>query len=411
MSIELKKKRIRSRILSAILFISVFMTSIMFHTMPAKAEYFRKIGDKVYFRKFGKNALPKTADWAEYLAYPTGEKGSFIAVYDNTTKEVSKAFDDAGGEFYYMNERFFMQHKDTVYSVDENGNEYEELTDKGDILGCFNKEYLVVNEYKEDNQGAKTILKSIIYKNGEKDSEWDAGERLQFSMKTDGRYAIYREFNYYDNFAEIWCKDLKSKKAPVLLGRINLEKLRSGTDTCELLQMKRKKSDIYFSISLRTGNMGYLAGGCVYKANPNKKNSLKLMTKNLMGEIKYNGGETYYIKDFDVDGKGRVKTFSLRNTTYLNGKVLYFYDSKGKKKLITNDLLKLLKIKATMPDEYTASAEAYIDGNLFMMIDRNRFNEGSVGERYEYDIIERYYVRIPVKNPKGIQIMYKDVFK
>ena len=64
-----------------------------------------------------------------------------------------------------------------------------------------------------------------------------------------------------------------------------------------------------------------------------------------------------------------------------------------------------------MPDEYTVSAEAYIDGNLFMMLDRSRFNEGSVGEIYEYDIVERYYVRIPVNNPKEVQILYKDVFK
>ena len=46
-----------------------------------------------------------------------------------------------------------------------------------------------------------------------------------------------------------------------------------------------------------------------------------------------------------------------------------------------------------------------------MMIDRSRFNEGSVGEIYEYDIVERYYVRIPVNNPKEVQILYKDIFK
>ena len=81
MCIKLKKKRIINRILSVLLFISVFMTSIMFQTIPVKAGY---------------------------LAYPIGEKGSFIAVYDNTTKEVSKAFDDVRGEFYYMNNRFYM---------------------------------------------------------------------------------------------------------------------------------------------------------------------------------------------------------------------------------------------------------------------------------------------------------------
>lgn len=411
MSIELKKRRIKSRFLSVLLFISVFMTSLMFQTMPAKAEYFLKIGDKVYFRKFGKNALSKSAPWAAYLSYPTGEKGSFIAVYDNATKEVSKAFDDAGGEFYYMNNRFYMQHEDVVYSVDENGNEYRELTDKGRILGCFNKEYLVVNQYKENNQGVSKIIKSLVYKNGEKDSEFNTGEKFEFSMKTEGRYAIYQEPNYSGNYTKIWCKDLKSNKAPVLLGKINFEKLLSGSDSCELFHMKRKKSDIYFSMSLHSGNAGHLMGGCVYKAQPDKKNSLKLMTKNLMGKMRYDGGETYYIKDFNVDNKGKVKTFSLRNSTHLYGKVLYFYDSKGKKKLITNDLIKLLKIKATMPDEYTVAAEAYIDGNLFMMIDRSRFNEGSVGEIYEYDIVERYYVRIPVNNPKEVQILYKDIFK
>ena len=91
-------------------------------------------------------------------------------------------------------------------------------------------------------------------------------------------------------------EDLKSSKAPVLLGKINFEKLLSGSDSCELLQMKRRKSDIYFSISLHSGNTGHLMGGCVYKAHPDKKNSLKLMTKNLMGGIKYNGGDLLQTK-------------------------------------------------------------------------------------------------------------------
>ena len=411
MYFNLKKKRTATRFLSVLLFITVLMINTVVQSMTVKAAYFQKIGDKVYFRKFGKNALLKTAEWGSHISYPTGEKGSFIAVYDNTTKEVSKAFDDAGGEFYYMNNRFFTQHKDTVYSVNENGNGYKVLTDKGDILGCFNKEYLAVNQYKKDKHGISKIIKSIIYKNGEKDSEFNTGEKFEFSMKTDGRYAIYQERNYSTNFTKIWCKDLESNKAPVLLGKINLEKLLSGTDFCELVQMKRKKSSIYFSISLHSGNAGHLVGGYVYKANPDKKNSLKLMTGNLTGEISYNGGETYYIKDFNVDNNGKVKTFSLRNATHIYGKVLYFYDSKGKKKLITDDLLKLLKIKAIKSDEYVVAADSCIDGNLFMIIDRERLNPKPVGERYEYDIVERYYVRIPVDNPEGIQILYKDVFK
>lgn len=55
-----------------------------------------KIGDKVYFRKFGKDVLPSCEPGWNYSDYSTSEKGSFIAVYNTKTGKVSKAFDDNG---------------------------------------------------------------------------------------------------------------------------------------------------------------------------------------------------------------------------------------------------------------------------------------------------------------------------
>ena len=41
-------------------------------------------------------------------------------------------------------------------------------------------------------------------------------------------------------------EDLKSSKAPVLLGKINFEKLLSGSDSCELLQIKEENQIFIF---------------------------------------------------------------------------------------------------------------------------------------------------------------------
>jgi len=286
-----------------------------------------------------------------------------------------------------------MQHKDTVYSVDKNGKKYKKLTNNGELVGGFNKKYIVVNKYKNNQRNIiKTIIKTIIYKNGKKDSEMNVDEDYIFPVITDGRYAIYE--GYTGEFAEreIWCKDLKSKKAPVLLGTIKFENLFDGADNCKLMLMKRKKTNIYFSMTLYTGMAKYFCGNCVFRADPKKKNSLKLLSKKMI--------------IFDVDNKGRVKDVDKN----------CFYDSNGKKKLITKDLSKLLgsaeKDKGKEGIYYYISTDKYIDGDLFMLINRQIANvEKDIGWKSAFDILERYYVRIPVKNPNGIQILYKDVFK
>lgn len=53
-----------------------------------------------------------------------------------------------------------------------------------------------------------------------------------------------------------------------------------------------------------------------------------------------------------------------------------------------------------------------IDGNLFMLVNKQKRNPSKdIGWKMAYDIMERYYVRIPIKNVKNTQILYRDVFK
>ena len=417
MYFNLKKKKTSTRFLSALLFLSVFVTSIMIQTMQVKAywmddyeiknkTYFVKIGDKVYFRKFGKNALPRDMQLHDYLEYPTGEKGSFIATYDTKTKKVSKAFDDNGSFFVYMNKRFYMEHNRTVYSVDKNGKRYRKLTDCGLIEGGFDKKYLIVNKLIDDGKVFRSD-KSIVYKNGEKIAEFKINNQgYENSLVTDGHYVVYLTRGGIWEKTKVWCKDLKSNKAPVLMGTTDNGEELKFSDFFSLLQMKRKKSNIYVLMALYEGAPGWPYGRVILRANSEKKNSLKIHTK------LFNNDEA---ERFELDKKWKIKTIFHKNYAYINGDKLYFIGANGKKKLLTNDLAKFLdsaeKDKGKEEIEYHISTEKYIDGNLFMLINRQIRNvEKEVGWRPVYDILERYYVRIPVKNPNGIQILYKDVF-
>ena len=389
MYFNLKKKSTATRFLSALFFIAVLVINIVVQTMPVKAyepydykarnkKYFVKIGDKVYFRKFGKNALYTTRVWTSgYLKHFTREKGSFIATYDTKTKKVSKAFDADGGFFCYMNKRFYMQHKDTVYSVDKNGKKYKKLTDKGEIAGCFNNKYIAINE---DDRG-------VVYKNNKKIFELK-DKKIEV---VDGNYAIYSNIKFkdeYDTYLEIWCKDLSSSKQAVLLGTLDFKSI--GADFCEFHHLKRRKSCIYFSITVYVGNAGYLNGGYVYKANPKKENSLKLVSNDLI--------QDYYLKNFDVNKKGKIKIFVQKNN----------------ERIVSEEALQKLfgsKERDNKDIGFYISDIEYIDGNQYAIIEKDKRNpEHDIGWREAYDILERYYVRIPVNNPKGIQILYKDVY-
>lgn len=388
MYFNLKKKKTSTRFLSALLFLSVFVTSIVVQIMPVKADrlfdykvknkrYFIKVGDKVYFRKFGKKALPASRTWTRYyLEDPTGEKGSFVAVYNTKTNKVEKAFDDDGSFLCYMNKRFYMEHKGTVYSVDKKGGKYKKLSDKGEIVGAFSNKYIVI----EKNNG------SIVYNNNRKVCEL----KNKYIGIIEGNYAICMEDIDY-SYTRVWCKGLKSPNKLILLGKI--DRYPPGLTQSYFHQVMRKKSNIYFSIKTYGGTAEELNGCCLYKINPKKENSLEMISDNLV--------ENYSsIKDFDIDKKGRVKLFSKKNID---------------EKVAIKALIKKIQHKENNKDiQFRISDSEYIDGNCFMIIEKeiwNPIHNAGWKAEYTYDVLERYYVRIPVKNPNKLQILYKDVFK
>lgn len=395
MFFSLRKKGMRNRIFQGFLFVLFFIVISGIQTVSSKASHFLEIGNKVYFRKFGKNALPKTMIWYDYLTEPTWEKGSFVAVYDKKTKKVSKAFDDNGGSLWFADNRFYTTYKDEVYSVDKKGRSYKKISDSGFLRTVINKKYVVVDEYD----------KSVIVKGGKRISEITPSVDLM-----DDHYGIYsvRTGEFYDSYIEIWCKDLKVQTPPVLLGTIELQGLGMDADDYSLIEMVRKNSNIYFSMTLYTGNAHYLNGGCIYKANPKKKNSLKLVRTDLV--------KNSIIQAFSVDKNGKVKTFVggdyTTNSSWIEGNKLYTYLKNGNKRLVTKDFPKLLRSKGGDDIEYHISTEQMIDGNLFMLVNKQKRNPSKdIGWKMAYDIMERYYVRIPIKNVKNTQILYRDVFK
>lgn len=106
-------------------------------------SYFVQVGDKVYFRVYGQDALERGAIWGNYLTAPTGAE-SAIYSYNESTGEVLYEFADYGyGEIVFMGGNFYMTgmrpgengyDESYLYAVTPNG---EQVALDGDYAGSL----------------------------------------------------------------------------------------------------------------------------------------------------------------------------------------------------------------------------------------------------------------------------------
>lgn len=186
----------------------------------------------------------------------------------------------------------YIEKKNKVYFVDKKG---KILLSKNGYLSFYDdkENYAIVKENGTD--------RTLVFKNKKKVLE---SKKIGPVVGIKGSYLVYAG-KYEYNYLKIWCMDLKSKKQPVLLGTIDLESLDLPCDYYLIKQTEFKNSDFYFSFSVYNGNANFLSGAAVYKGTMNKKNSLKLMTTDLVTTL----GNKEHIKAFKVTKDGKVKTF------------------------------------------------------------------------------------------------------
>ena len=367
---------------------------MFFLSLNVKAEegYFIKVDDKVYFREFGKDALEKTALWGNYFDNPTGKGESYISVYNKDTGEVEHKLKDKGTKLYYDKQRLYTEREHRkgeynreVYTLDRNGENQKVLT-YGRIEGLSDKGYLAV---KSSDEGLGALE---VFKNGKicfKIATEKTGTAIEY-MGIAGDYMLYYKTNYSSssNSPEIFAVKVNSDSKPVKLGKVNLTK--EMADGIDVGNVRFKDGKLYFSLFYFGGTGHFISNGYVYQGNPKIKNSLKKISKDIYGK--------YEVQPvFQLDGKGKVKLSQYeQNEIIIEGKAVYLFESDGNKKLVVKDYTKLFDFSKT--GEYSVAAANYIDEAVFMIVDKQKRNpKEDVGWREAYDILERYYIRIPLK--------------
>lgn len=384
----------------------VMLIFAVFSRAKADEGYFIEEGNKVYIRKFGKQALEKTALWGDYLNNPTKKGGSSISIYNKSTGELKTAFKDNGGKLYYDEKGFYLEAEDPkegriVYRVDKDGKDPRILA-YGRIMGLSEEGYLTVQSFED----GFTALE--VFKDGDK-LFWQTADKPGSYMEYMGmadHYLIYLIRSDYGTSAgnklDIFVLDLKGKTEAVKVGKLDLTKEMS--DSVEVGKVIRKNGKLYFSAFYYGGTGHFISSGYVYRADPKKKNSLKQLTKDICGKFERE-------PDFTVEANERIKvSLYAKNEIIIQGKKIFLSLPDGGKKSVVKDYTKLFGSSGS--GEYSVADARYIDGDIYMIVHKQKRNpKEDIGWREAYTILERYYVRLPVEGGiKAAKILYKDKF-
>ncbi|MCQ2549707.1 MAG: hypothetical protein MJ134_06670 [Lachnospiraceae bacterium] len=238
--------------------------------------YFVKVGDYVYFREYGKNALDQLAIWGGFLDHPTGEQ-SLIKCYNEETGELSSGFIDFGyGKMVFSDGVFFLNGLDYsktesdyglpyVYSVDMEGKEVS-MADyvAGEITGItpdatmfFTEGYSYGEEYFSLITGVNT--------DGSAAFTISSPNTLTYLGCTND-YMIYSENFFQDDIAKIMSMPISSSNQEDAIEIMEME-----TDYYQYLDYGKVTFDrgnnpeetLYLPIAKREGTGAMFTDGMV----------------------------------------------------------------------------------------------------------------------------------------------------
>lgn len=387
-------------ILFAVLFLGYFSNTVKASVLNSKGDFFIKVDDKVYFRKFDKKALERTALWGCYLDYPTGNGKSFIASYDLKTGAFKKEFDENGYKLNYYDGYFYTDKDDgsgnytyESYCFDKNGKNVKKIG-RGNFVGVSQSGVVILSE----TIGNNTTLKS--YK-AEKTEEIISNENSLEVIGIEEDYLIYSHYDKDYKNRLIYCKDLNSEGQSVSLGSIKT--LVKGTNLFKVKNILLKGTKLYISAVYTEGSGNYLSKTLVYQADLNKTGSLKKRS-----DIALKPGD-FPLSDIHFDKNGKFK-----KAEYLGGELaeeennLYLSDNKNQLKLIAKDFLPKSKSNNL---KYSAEHMVKIDDYIFMIVNKEKYNpKESIGWRDAYTVLERQYIVMSLDKPNSKKVLYKDKF-
>ena len=372
------------------------------------AHYFVKVGDRVYFREYGKRALENPTVFGHYLLNPTGDH-SYIDYYDETVCETVQAFEDFGyGKIVYMDGIFFMNGLDYssndygepyIYAVDMDGKEVKlpELMHgtikevSGDNKVLFIERNYDGNEFKPEISG--------ITSDGSRVFTIESENYLDFIDVVDD-YLIYAE-SIYDtncNTSKIWCKNIYTGEK-VCITEVEYDYVEA-INYGEIFTSNDKK---YIPVIIRagSGNMfqrGSLIGFVPGEADSGYEAAEYYADENDIPYVSINSVEKCYNDTSD-------DTYYLVGNGINKNADLYIRKSTGEQELVVKDFILAADYYDSRNDMTLAEC---VDGQGYIMYATHIYDEeGSIGWRDGFRLQKMEYLRL---NGEGSYDIIQTVF-
>lgn len=248
---------------------------------------FVKVGDTVYFRVYGDDAIAKTALWGKYRGEATGLGNSQLFGYNTKTKQTYVVSDDNGDhEIWYFDGRFYLRrylpddYSWEYYSVDGNGADYLEIGMANGFCTFDDKTgRMAVSNYTYDNTDEH--LSIAIYEKGQfirkvVDETWNGltevfldGDNLIVValLKDDGE-------EYADKYG-LYCVDIDNPDSEMLRLGVVLSNEDGFGDYISRVQYCKIDEEAYFSFSTSGGTGHFFYYQDTYKADLTMEDSIE----------------------------------------------------------------------------------------------------------------------------------------
>lgn len=351
--------------------------------------HFVKSGSRVWFRRYGADALDPSALWGDFLNSPQIGGTSEICWYDSEDDSVHESFKDAGcGPIICSGGRLYLSEivghpAYKLYSVKPDGSGRKELGD-GQYVCCSEDGSIRVSANTTTGKNSTATL-TVSDDSGE--IEKLGGKEDAGFIAAKGGYLFYETHDFDKNRnLTLYCRKLTKTGKSVRLGVAG----DVGEDAfLKIDQVKIKDKTVYISYESDAGTAEAFQTGGLLKGKLDVKDSLKTL-------------ETYVPDDAPDGGVPNIVPEDEEYPTLSNDSSdlfvddtdghLYLYDSMGG----TTDIAQVYDTADGGDGQHLETAEIVDDCVFAMRETMAPDDQNSVGWRQAYSLISTDYIRIPI---------------
>ena len=374
------------------------------------AQYFLKIGDRVYFRAYGEDSFQNPCLWGNYMAYANAGT-SAIYYYDEVSGETVKAFTDYGyGKIVFDNGVFYMNTKKNngetsyIYAKNPDGSDVEMPKQyEGEIVDYQYDSIIIENH----DVGSSTIVAYNPSKKEEEISLRSSGY-IRYMGCFQGTVYYYESTGSYDEIT-LYSHNFGDANS-VNLGKVTR---RQGSDAAgyEVQFMNPEWIDFaldgtaYWGIGYRSGTGNFFDSAVIVKTFPDAANSATV--DNSVNGTAYQEMPYICINEsgsYSIVANEPYAYVTVQNTN--SNYDLFHQDWMGEREFIVGDFTSAYSNSAEFTELVLAEAAEYTGNEIYAMrVYQVYDSDADIGWRMGYRANKIEYVRIDRRSGKAEVIL------